>query len=172
MQRFGTMRAARPATRYPPQRSGLTLFEVVLSLAIFLMSLAAVSQLISVGSRASVDAQLETEAALFAESKMAEVISGAVPLDPVSGQPVSSADAAWQWSLTENTAPLEGLKDITVTVTHLGPDGEPDVTFSLRRYLRDPQLFIDAALERQSEETEESADESSAGSASSAGGSN
>ena len=38
------------------QRSGLTIYEVVLSMAIFVMAMVAISQLISLGARASSNA--------------------------------------------------------------------------------------------------------------------
>jgi len=150
------MTRTQRTTRNAASRTGLTLYEVVLSIGIFLMAMAALSELISVGSRAAVKAELETQAALYAESKMAEIVSGAVPMTATGNQPLFPDDPSWQWRLTEGEPPAEGLKDLTVTVMHMGNNGEPDATYSLRRFVRDPQLYIDAALEKQQHEESES----------------
>ncbi|GIT30334.1 MAG: hypothetical protein Ct9H300mP1_23800 [Planctomycetaceae bacterium] len=54
-------------------RSGFTLLEVLVSLAIFVAAFASLSQLFTLGSRAAVQAALETQATVRAEAKMAEV---------------------------------------------------------------------------------------------------
>jgi Tfp pilus assembly protein PilV len=69
---FGTLSSAR--------NSGISLFEVVLALVILVTSLAAIGQLISSGGRGAVRSRLLTQAVFLAESKMAEMASGAAPL--------------------------------------------------------------------------------------------
>lgn len=137
----------RPAEAgYYERRAGLTIYEVVLSMAIFVLAMVAISQLISTGSRASVNAQLQSQAAIRAENKMAEVVSGYRPLAAVAGE-ADPDDQRWLWSLnvvdSQNTT---GLKELTVTITHLSDTGEADATYTLQRLMRDPQLYIDAAL--------------------------
>lgn len=136
-------------------RSGLTLYEVALSIAIFLMAMAAIGQLISGGSRSSVDASLRTEAAIQCETKMNEVLAGALNLEPVNEQALSEDDASWKWSLSIADGEIEGIKDLTVTVSHYTNNGQINATYSLRRLVRDPQLFEDAALEAAAEAEEE-----------------
>lgn len=138
------LRSNRPG----PQRRGLTLYEVVLSMAIFFMAMAGVSQLISIGSDSAVAAKLTTEAAMHCESRMNEVIAGAIPLEDVSDQPLEEGNDAWQWTLVaKKDEPVPGMVDLTVTVSHYNTDGVRNATFSLRRLIRDPQVFIDAAEE-------------------------
>jgi type II secretion system protein I len=127
-------------------RNGLTLYEIVLSIAIFTMAMAAISQLITIGSRASIQAQLQTEAAIRAENKMAEIVSGYQPLAAVAGE-ADPENNRWLWSLDVVDAPnATGLKELTVTVTHLSQVGVADASYSIKRLMRDPQLYFDAAL--------------------------
>ena len=134
-------------------RDGLTLYEIVLSLTIFTLAMAAISQLITLGTRASIQAQLQTEAAIRAENKMSEVVAGYYPLSSVSGE-ADPNDASWMWGLeVADAADVSGTKELTVTVTHLAQSGEPDVVFTLKRLMLDPQLYFDAALEEE-EKTE------------------
>ena len=59
------------------RRNGLTLFELLLALAIFLASLAALAHSCwTSGSRAAAQAKLQTEAILRCESKLGELVSG------------------------------------------------------------------------------------------------
>jgi len=148
-------RAPNRSTSPPGGRSaGLTLYEVVLAMTIFLLAMAAISQIIRTGSRASIQAKLETDAAILAETKMGEVVAGAVSLTDGEGGQISADDPYWNWNLAVANANIDGLKDVTVTVNHLGQDGQPDATYSIRRLVRDPQIYIDAALEAEQQAAE------------------
>ena len=61
-------------------RPGLTLLEVLVALAIFLLSFAAISQLVTTAGHRALEARRKEEAARLARSKLAEVFAGAVPL--------------------------------------------------------------------------------------------
>ena len=144
-------------------RNGLTLLEVLISMAIFLGSLTAIMQLLNTGQQAEVSARLQSEAVLRCDSKMAEIVAGIE-------KAVSSADGtflddeigSWNWSVDVTNGTATSLLKITVTVEH-SPDGKnPNAAFTLTRYMRDPQLFIDAALSEAA---------STSGSSSSTGGS-
>ena len=128
-------------------RRGLTLLEVVLAVGIFFASMAAFSQLIANGSRAAVTGQLESQAVLLCESRMAEVVAGAVPMQAVTGQPYVDGDGEWQWGLQVGAGPYAGLLLLEVTVANVPVGGAPEVSVTLRRYVRDPQLYIDAAAQ-------------------------
>ncbi len=128
-------------------RRGLTLLEVLVSVAIFLGSFTAIMQLLNTGQQAEVSARLQSEAVLRCDAKMAEIVAGVE-------KPVSSADSTfpddeignWKWSANVTNGTATSLLKITVTVEHT-PDGKnPNAAFTLTRYMRDPQLFIDAAL--------------------------
>lgn len=139
------------------RRSGLSLLEVVLALVIFLVAMVGINQLTSVGSRSALTAKWNTEAAIRAETKMNELVAGVVELESVEDELFSDADsdARWKWSLQVEPAEIEGLLDLTVTVTHLSGLGDVDLTYSLRRFMRDPQAILDAVEEANEQDADE-----------------
>ncbi len=155
LSRKAARREPRPPMKSSCQRRGLTLFEVVLSLAIFLGALVALSELISTGSRAAVHARLQTQAMLRCQSKMAEVLVGVEPMLAVSDSPFEDLSEDWTWTLIVGDGPVTDLLELELTVTHIGPNDIPNASYVLNRYVRDPQLFLDAAAEAVAAELEE-----------------
>jgi len=125
------------------RRRGLTLLEVLLSLGLFLGALAALSQLWYGGVRAAVQARLSTQAILRCESKLNEVVAGAVPLTLASETPFDD-DASWTWSLQIEAGPHADLLLLTVTASHPGQSGLSASQHQLRRVIRDPQVWTAA----------------------------
>lgn len=132
----------RQAERDSP-RQGLTLLEVLLSLGLFLGALAALSQLWYGGVRAAVQARLSTQAILRCESKLNEVVAGAVPLQSTSDTPFDD-DASWTWSLQVDTGLHTDTMLVTVKVSHPGQGGLSSSDYQLRRLIRDPQVWTAA----------------------------
>jgi type II secretion system protein I len=118
----------------------LTLFELLIALAIFLASVAALSHLIAAGTRASVQGQLQTRAILRCESKLAEVVAGAEPLESVTDS-VFQDDDSWTWTMTVQDGPFPDLHFVGITVSHEGQQALANTSFRLTRYVRDPRLF-------------------------------
>lgn len=145
------------------RRRGLTLYEVVLATVIFLMAMAGISQVISLGTQASVTAKLESEAAMHAERLLGEVVAGVHPLMGVGGQPFLQDDDSWVWSMTVEQTSVEQLQKVTLTVNHLTNDGRINAGFTVQRLVRDPQLFIDAAEEAAQKEADAAAEMEAAG---------
>jgi len=116
----------------------------MLALAIFLGAFAAIGQVIDLGRQASVEGQLENEAVLRAQTKLAEVIAGIEPMSAMQQQAFED-DPNWTWGLTMGDAPHVDVLGLTITVEHTRPNGTVDAAFVLTRFVRDPQLFIDAA---------------------------
>lgn len=137
----------RPANSSTPPRSsrrrrrtGLTLFEVLLALAIFLVSLAALAHLIASGTRAAVQGRLQTEAIIRCKSKMAEVVAGAEAMETLS-RVAFTDDPKWIWNLSVEQGPWPDLRTVQVTVSHIGTNPLGNTSYTLRRYVRDPRLF-------------------------------
>lgn len=128
-------------------RHGLSLLEVLISVAIFLGAMTAIMQLLNSGQQSEISARLRTEAALRCEAKMAEIVSGIEEAVSANEQKFPDDEIGnWQWSAEVANGIATSLLRITVTVEHL-PDGKnPNAAFTLTRFMRDPQLFIDAAL--------------------------
>jgi Tfp pilus assembly protein PilV len=134
------------------RRRGLSLIEILLALAIFIMSLAAIGLLINMGTDFGNEARLNTTAARLAQSKLAELEAGVLELTEVNGA-FEGSDAGWQWTLTaEQQGPT--LYHVTLTVSR-------DVRgrafeFSVSQYLLDPAVKGSAtALARPTGETTE-----------------
>ncbi len=126
-------------------RRGLTLFEVLISLVIFIGAMAAIGQLVSNGVRAALQARFQTQAAMMCEAKLAEVVAGVVPL--TQGQAVYPEDPNWSWSVALAAAPVPGLMKVDVTVQRQGTNSKGKVVFTMARYVRDPQVYIAAQEE-------------------------
>jgi type II secretory pathway pseudopilin PulG len=120
----------------------MSLLEVVVALAIFIAALAVITQIISTGSRASTRAKLQSEATLRAESCMAEAIAGVIPLQ-ADTRPFDD-DASWQWSLVVDTGPHVDTVLLTVNVEHKTDQDRVNGLATLKRVIRDPQVFLDA----------------------------
>lgn len=156
------MRIQRLSTSTPHARSGLSLLEVVIAVGIFMASMTAITRLVSTGTRASVRGQLQTEAIFRCESKLSEVIGGVEPLEAVETVEMTSeinGTTGWVWSMEvirgdEEYSPIT----IEILVQHEGSDGEFDAAFNLKRIIRDPQLFEDAALAAEEAAAEEEAE--------------
>ncbi|QGQ24593.1 prepilin-type N-terminal cleavage/methylation domain-containing protein [Gimesia benthica] len=125
-------------------RAGLTLLEVLISLAIFLGALTALSQLIGIGSRAAVQAQLRTQAILKCQSKLAEALAGAQPLEAVS-QAAFEDEENWKWSLDVQPGAYENMLQLTVSVLYSGAGESVTTSYQLTRQIRDPAMLLDAA---------------------------
>jgi len=129
----------------PPRRvsrPGLTLLEVLVSLAIFLMALVALSRLIGMGSDFARDAQQQTECLRLAQSKLNELMAGVTTLESTSGAFDANADEAmYQYTIdvADNEEGLNGLHNVTVTVFRERPDGSK-MSVSLSHMLYDPAL--------------------------------
>src|SRR5262245_17108748 len=82
--------------RHARARRGMSLLEVLAALAIFLMSVIVLGRLVIFAGERARDVQAVSEATQLCQSKLAEVVAGAVPLDPQSGVAFEE-DPAWTW---------------------------------------------------------------------------
>ncbi|MFK7777319.1 MAG: prepilin-type N-terminal cleavage/methylation domain-containing protein [Gimesia sp.] len=126
-------------------RSGLTLLEVLISLSIFLGALAAISQLISTGSRAALQAQMRTQAIIKCQSKLAEVLAGVQPMESVSLATFDEDNDNWKWSLNVEPGDYENVLKLMVTVQYTGESETIFSSYQLMRQVRDPAMLLDAA---------------------------
>ena len=121
----------------------MTLFEVLLALAIFVGAMAGLGQLIANGVRGAVQAKLQTEAILRCEAKLAEMASGAEVFQAVNHTPFPD-DPAWMWSAALVPHATAGLYEVTVVVERqAGPASS--ATFTLKRLMRQPEVLAGGA---------------------------
>jgi len=108
------------STRRP--RAGLSLLEVLVALAIFLFSLVALSRLVDVGSDRARDVQWLGQASTIAQSRVAEVLAGSIPLTSVP-ESTCDEDNDWSWSMNAEPDAAPGLYRVKVTVSRPQPGG-------------------------------------------------
>jgi general secretion pathway protein I len=137
-----TQRGCQYVVRRKPRadrRRGLTLMEVIVAMAIFLMSLAAIVPLMNLGLNRANEVELHALGLQKAQSKMSEVIAGAVPLGSQSSVPFDE-DQSWTWSLdASQDGTINNLWQVTVTVSH--PNGDSKIEVTLNEMLRDPSIL-------------------------------
>jgi type II secretion system protein I len=124
------------------QRSGFSLLEVILALAILAGAVAVLGEVARHGLDTARIARDLTYAQMLCESKMAEITSGIAPVDAVDRAPVdvvSNATAlSWVYSVETESTEIEGLLAVRVTVTPDLPDERHPIRCSMVRWIQDP----------------------------------
>jgi Tfp pilus assembly protein PilV len=91
--------------------------EVLVALTVFLIALIGLGRLAIMGSDRALETQSQNRATMLCQSKMAEVLVGAVPLNSQSDVPFDE-DPDWTWSLDCEQGNVSGLWNVTLTVKH------------------------------------------------------
>ena len=128
------------------RRDGITLLEVILAIAILGSSMAMISELVRVGSVSAARARDYTNAQLICESKLNELIAGAIPIAAATQQQVEDVGLVdlWYFSVVVNPLDTEGLVAVQVLVEKGVEQGQRPMTFSLMRWMVDPALEQEA----------------------------
>lgn len=98
-------------------RPGITLIEVLLGLAIFLMAIVPIGKLVDMGTDHAVETSLQSEGTRLAQSKLAEVEAGVVPV-ATGGSGTFEDETEWSWTVTSTPASTPNLYSVAVTVSH------------------------------------------------------
>lgn len=123
-------------------RRGITLYEVLLSLVIFSGALLALGQSIDIGSRASTQAQLGSQATIFCQSLLAEVQAGEIPMEAASSVPIMEGDKDWLYDLDIEETQVEGILLLRLTVYNDENTTGANVESSISRLVRDPESLL------------------------------
>jgi len=133
--------------RISRQRRGLSLLEVILSIAILGGSMVVIGHLYNLGYRSALQAQFRSEANLHADSKMAELVSGVLPIESTGDTNIEEAPG-WQFSIQIEDSFQPGLFLATVIVKN---GEEQDATIpgglSLVRFIPDPDYVPEEDME-------------------------
>src|SRR5438552_16722839 len=91
----------------PTRRPGLTLLEVVIALAIFLMALVPVMRLVSIGGERALDVNHYAQASMLCQGKLDCVKVGAEPLN-TSGT-VDIGNLTWSYTIDSSPSDVSNL---------------------------------------------------------------
>jgi hypothetical protein len=109
--------------------------EVILSLAILVMSLSALGLLINMGTEHEMNTRLANAGTRLAQSKLAEIEAGIEPLEDGSG--TFDTDTDWTW---EKKAVDQGKNLWLVTVTVRREMASRSFEMSLGQYILHPEV--------------------------------
>ena len=119
----------------------MTLLEVLVAMAVFLIALAGIAQLIDFGTDSAVDAARTTTGTRLAQSKMAEVEAGVVPVSESSSGTFDD-EPNWQWAVEVGAEVAPNTYPVTVRVwIETGRKVEVD----LSQIIYDPQYLGNGA---------------------------
>lgn len=131
-------RSRRPTRR----RAGLSLLEVLVSLAILLIALAAIGALVNYGSGRGMAAHLESTGTRLAQSKLAEVEAGVIAVtSPETGS--FEDEPLWSYTLDPVATDVPNLYAVKVTVSR--EYGTQLFELTLTQLIFDPAMMGDAA---------------------------
>lgn len=118
-------------------RSGLSLLEVILSIAILGGSMVMIGQLYHLGYRSALQARLRNDANIIADSKMAELAAGVLPLESSGNSPIDE-HPGWSYSVDLQSSLQLGLFMATVTVSYGEESNNIPTSLSIVRFIPDP----------------------------------
>jgi general secretion pathway protein I len=121
-------------------RPALTLLEVVIALAIFLLAMTVFSQMLLRNGEITRDIQRQNLATRLCQSKLAEVVAGVVPLTSQSDEAFDE-EPDYTWSLEADAGSVTGLWNVTVTVTRTDSGSGNPIQCSLTEMLLDPSII-------------------------------
>ena len=123
-------------------RPGLSLLEVLVALFIFLLTFAALGQMITLSGKMATDVSERSQAMRLCQSKMNEFVVGIEPLQSQDGTPFDDDDSDWQWSVDcEEQGNITGLYTVTVTVSRTNQEtSDSSGSYKLAQMVLDPSL--------------------------------
>lgn len=127
-------------------RRGMSLLEVVLALAILAMSAAILASIARTATDNGLIAHRLATAQILAESKMAEVVTGAIPLQGAVGwMPITDTvpSGVWYYQLQTEAMTRKDMVGIRLSVTDQAGVDENKEIFYIVRWMIDPNLGLD-----------------------------
>jgi type II secretory pathway pseudopilin PulG len=130
----------------------VTLVEVLLALAILLLSLAAIGQLVDMGSDRGVEARFHVRGTRLAQAKLAECEAGVVDVKAGGKGTFDPDDDAWSWVVDSQPDTATNLYRVNVTVSRDNRGKKFEITLSQMVY--DPSMMGSAAQAEQPTQTD------------------
>jgi general secretion pathway protein I len=127
----------RRSVRTRHQRRGLSLLEVILSIAILGGSMVMIGQLYHLGYRSALQARLRSDANILADTTMAELASGVLPLESTGDTEVPD-NPGWSYAIEIQPSLQPGLFMATVIVKRGEESAAVTTSISFVRFIPDP----------------------------------
>lgn len=126
-------------------RRGLSLLEVLLALSILGIATGILASIMHQAADNGLKARRMTQAQMICEAKMAEAISGAIPLQPTQWTPTTSADGTtWYYALELVSAEIPNMVGIGINATdEIGMSESSRPLSRLVQWIIDPNLGLD-----------------------------
>ena len=118
-------------------RSGLSLLEVILSMAILGISMTAIGALVSSGYRAALETRLRSDGNLLCETKMSEVVAGIIELESTRAVTIEE-NRDWEYSVQVEPSDQLGLLFVRVSVMQTEDASNTPIEISFVRFVPDP----------------------------------
>ncbi|HMO36947.1 MAG TPA: hypothetical protein PKA06_12975, partial [Gemmatales bacterium] len=100
-----------PSRSRQPRR-GMSFLEVLTALAIFIFTAYAITQMVDNASRSATRARRLAKAQLLAETKMDELVAGALPL-AAGGGPIEEELDGWEYMVNVNPESWSAVQDVS-----------------------------------------------------------
>ena len=136
---LGSGKCQRHAARrsFARARNGLSLLEVILSIAILGGSMVMIGQLYHLGYRSALQARLRNDANIFADTTMSELAAGVLPIES-TGDSEIPGNPGWTYSVDIQPSLQPGLFMATVAVKRGDESNAVVTSISIVRFIPDP----------------------------------
>lgn len=120
-------------------RNGLSLLEVILSIAILGGSMVMIGNLFHLGYRSALQAQMRNDANIMASATMSELVAGVIEIES-TGETAVEGQPGWFYSVDIQSSLQPGLFLATVIVSRGDTGGNVPTSISLARFIPDPDF--------------------------------
>ena len=111
-------------------RPGMSLLEVIVSTAIFFLSLVAIYGLLEVSQRSGVRARQRGQSLRICQARLAELVAGVIPLESSDGTDEQATDYQWQITVEPDGDSSGSLMKATAIAFHKNDPRRPDTDCS------------------------------------------
>lgn len=125
-------------------RRGMSLLEVIVSTAIFFLSLVAIYGLLEVSQRSGVRARQRGQALRVCQARLAELVAGVLPLESADGTDEQAPD--YQWQITIDPEGDSGGSLMKATAVAFYKNEPRDSRVALTQIILDP-LFVGSLMD-------------------------
>jgi len=118
-------------------RHGFSLLEVLLATSILIGSAIVLLELVTIGNKHARSARDLTKSQLICQTKLNEILAGAIPAEAVRPTPIED-DPEWVYWVELSPIQKDGLVALEVNVAHEPVPPKQSARFKLVRWIHEP----------------------------------